>query len=691
MKRIVWIILGCLVVITTAQAASDANNCLVKTWKGTVGKTPVMIQFDEIPNEAPIGKYYYRTSTVDLLLKLDKIVPDQWQEFDQNNNLTGLLHITCTGNTLSGEWKSPDGKKSFSIRAEIAESYSEARQNALKTSVFKRARIGTHEYEIIVDKRAQTDNTAVERVRLLGNSKELLKINKALLEGLKDDVDMAVSCAEAGKEYTRISKVIFWNDEFVVIYGEGGDNCSGAPHPDSFSGSTTYNLLSGERENISLWLTTPYRMEIKTSSGLGKILSQAYLKQRGEEDGQECLEVTSFSENGWPTDEGITFISFAPYASSGCQEKITIPYNVLWPYLTPLGQSHAKSFLWGEAQKADTIDVYQVYLEAFPQGSNVPIAKERIQKLKEIAQAASERKEEQAWDTAKKEDSEASFGIYLEAYPSGRFSILAKARIEELKNDVSAQQEANLWNKARNTESRVAVGTYLNKYPSGRYLAAANAKLQAIKESEAAPIMVRIPGKNYEMGKYEVSQKEWRDVMGNNPSKFQSCGDTCPVEQVSWNDIQRYLQKLNAKTGRQYRLPTEEEWEHACYGGTKTEYCGGNDINSVAWYGGNSNNTTHPTGQKQANGYGLYDMTGNVMEFMNDCYKDNCWERVIRGGFWGINQEYNRATLRLWEERTTTSDQVGFRLARTLDYVREHESGEDCNSNKTLGFSNCSK
>ena len=125
--------------------------------------------------------------------------------------------------------------------------------------------------------------------------------------------------------------------------------------------------------------------------------------------------------------------------------------------------------------------------------------------------------------------------------------------------------------------------------------------------------MIAIPGKNYEMSKYEVTQGQWQAIMGSNPSYFKSCGENCPVDQVSWNDIQEFLQKLNAKTGKQYRLPSEAEWEYACYGGSQTEYCGGNDLNSVAWNRDNSNKTTHPVGQKQANGFGLYDMSGNAI------------------------------------------------------------------------------
>jgi len=138
----------------------------------------------------------------------------------------------------------------------------------------------------------------------------------------------------------------------------------------------------------------------------------------------------------------------------------------------------------------------------------------------------------------------------------------------------------------------------------------------------------------FAMGKYEVTQAEWRTVMQASPSHFSNCGDTCPVEKVSWDNVQEFIQKLNAKTGKQYRLPTRAEWEYACYGGSQSEYCGGNDLNAVAWTMNNSNGQTHPVGQKQANGYGLYDMTGNVWEWMDDCWQRECARRALRGGSW---------------------------------------------------------
>lgn len=180
-----------------------------------------------------------------------------------------------------------------------------------------------------------------------------------------------------------------------------------------------------------------------------------------------------------------------------------------------------------------------------------------------------------------------------------------------------------------------------------------------------APAMVHIPGKNYEIGKFEVTQGEWTAVMGSNPSNFTRCGDRCPVEQVSWDDIQIFLQKINAKTGKQYRLPTEAEWEYACSGGSQNEYCGGNDLNTVAWTDGNSNQQTHPVGQKQANGYGLYDMTGNVWEWVNDCWQGECARRALRGGSW-LNFPQLAHVVPRGRYATANRDDIGFRLARTL-------------------------
>ena len=189
-------------------------------------------------------------------------------------------------------------------------------------------------------------------------------------------------------------------------------------------------------------------------------------------------------------------------------------------------------------------------------------------------------------------------------------------------------------------------------------------KKEAEKTVQTVEIaMIAIPGKSYELGKYEVTQGQWKAVMGSNPSELKKCGDSCPVENVSWDDIQTFLKKLNSKTGKQYLLPGEAEWEYACYGGNKTEYCGGNDLDAVGWYGKNSGDTTHAVGRKQANGYGLYDMTGNVWEWMQDEAKG--W-RALRGGSWFGYSGFARAAFRLDGTPANRYYYLGFRVARTL-------------------------
>ena len=171
------------------------------------------------------------------------------------------------------------------------------------------------------------------------------------------------------------------------------------------------------------------------------------------------------------------------------------------------------------------------------------------------------------------------------------------------------------------------------------------------------------------VGKYEVTQEEWEAVMGSNPSKFK--GSKLPVEQVTWNDCQTFIHKLNQLTGKQFRLPTEAEWEYAARGGSKSrgyKYAGGNDIGSLAWYKGNSGRKTHEVGQKQPNELGLYDMSGNVWEWCQDRYGEfsstsqtnpkgasSGSSRVCRGGSWSCNARDCRVSYR-------NNDSPGFRL-----------------------------
>ncbi|MEE0453958.1 MAG: formylglycine-generating enzyme family protein [Sodaliphilus sp.] len=181
----------------------------------------------------------------------------------------------------------------------------------------------------------------------------------------------------------------------------------------------------------------------------------------------------------------------------------------------------------------------------------------------------------------------------------------------------------------------------------------------------------------YYIGKTEVTQALWQAVMGSNPSYFE--GDDLPVEQVSWDDCQEFIRKLNSLTGQNFRLPTEAEWEFACRGGNNSrgyKYSGSNYIDNVAWYDGNSGDKTHPVATKSPNELGIYDMSGNVWEWCADWYGDYSSGRqtnpkgpyggsgrVNRGGSWYNFARNCRSSIRIDDYPTYRDDLLGLRLA----------------------------
>ena len=221
--------------------------------------------------------------------------------------------------------------------------------------------------------------------------------------------------------------------------------------------------------------------------------------------------------------------------------------------------------------------------------------------------------------------------------------------------------------------------------PAGEYRMGSTGRFASSDESPVTRVRI---SRGFWLGKYEVTQRQWQAVMGRNPSHFRNCGRECPVERVSWNDVQAFIGRLNARSrGRPYRLPTEAEWEYAARAGTGTDtYAGdvrrsrGNDpvVNRIAWYDENSGKRSHRVGRKAANAWGLHDLLGNVAEWVGDRYGrylggavtdpaglGSGSARVFRGGGWNNNARDCRSGSRNRVSPGDRYEDLGFRLLRT--------------------------
>ncbi len=413
---------------------------------------------------------------------------------------------------------------------------------------------------------------------------------------------------------------------------------------------------------------------------------------------------------------------------------VSVPSATPAPTARPVS-TDPDTALWSAVETGGTADDYGVYIKQYPKGKFVALAKQRMQKLQSEAANANRAAEETAWQSAESGGMQAGYQSYLSAYPQGRYAALVQPRMNKLKvqaaererlaaeqrqqeqTQAAQREEVALWQSAQ-SGGKAQVQNYFSRYPGGQYASAANARLKQIKAEEAkgpqvgqvfkdcvdCPEMVVIPAGTFTMGsskvpneqpahsvtlarpfaigKFEVTQGQWKALMGSNPSQFAQCGDDCPVEQISWNDAQAFIQKLNAKTGKNYRLSSEAEWEYACRAGGSHEYCGSNSVDSVGWHENNSGAKTHPVGGKQANAWGLYDMSGNVWEWVQDWYHDNYngaptdgspWEsggartdRVLRGGSSYFIPAYLRSANRYRYTPDLRFINYGLRLARTL-------------------------
>ncbi len=279
-------------------------------------------------------------------------------------------------------------------------------------------------------------------------------------------------------------------------------------------------------------------------------------------------------------------------------------------------------------------------------------------------------------EALKRWDKDGAISYYKKALALGGDSVLLSARIEKVK-------------KAKPRAGQVWKDPYLGMefvwVPGGCYEMGCGSWTSSCYGDEKPVHEVCVDG--FWMGRYEVTQGQWKKVMGNNPSYFKK-GDNYPVEKVSWNDAQKFIEKLNAHYGGKYtfRLPTEAEWEYACRsGGKKIKYPWGNELgrNNANCDGCGSrwdDESTAPVGSFTPNSLGLYDMSGNVWEWVEDVYSKHAYgqhsrrnpiytgsgsDRVLRGGSWGSNPRCVRCAHRGVISPGNRYNDLGFRLART--------------------------
>jgi formylglycine-generating enzyme required for sulfatase activity len=346
--------------------------------------------------------------------------------------------------------------------------------------------------------------------------------------------------------------------------------------------------------------------------------------------------------------------------------------------------------LWLSVKDDEIIDSVEVYLNEFPNGKFTSVATDC-----------------RAWLKAKELNTRISYDSYLKTYPEGIYASKSKTELERIVLDSVLKIHTN---EALNYFKRIL--------PSSKFLVDIDIELEKNKKelekkleekrniiSSMEKNMLNIkggvfnmgcPGRedrqcrtdespvhsinidSYKIGKFEITQTQWKEVMGKNPSENRKCKE-CPVNNVSWNDIQIFLKKLNKLTGKSYRLPTEVQWEYAARGGVKSKgykYAGSNNYSIVGYSGyyGDERDTTRPVGKKKPNELGIYDMSGNAYEWCHDYYDKNYYSssaknnpkgpktgkrRVLRdGGFWSECISNRRSDL-----PNKKSKLLGFRLA----------------------------
>ena len=320
---------------------------------------------------------------------------------------------------------------------------------------------------------------------------------------------------------------------------------------------------------------------------------------------------------------------------------------------------------WQQTLTLNTIEAFLAFETKYP---NSKYEQDIDTKIHEV-------EDEEEWQAAKEANKVSKYRRYKKAFPKGKYVKLANQAIDDL---VKLKTSKPIIETPKIIIDNDSFSNQMVKVEGGTFMMGSN-------DSKSTQPIHKVTVPTFYISKYQVTQKQWQEIMGNTPSHFK--GENRPVENVSWNDTQDFIKKLNQRTGKKYRLPTEAEWEFAARGGNYSKgykYAGSNNIDEVAWYHTNSyklgkehrNYGTNPVGIKKSNELGIYDMSGNVWEWCEDTWYDNyqnapkngaAWmaenesRRVLRGGSWFSLDNVCRVAYRLRYSPTTRGS--NFRLS----------------------------